>query len=63
MSENLAKLAKKIDFSRPKNGSEDLQIKKELTESDKSDDETSSKDSLNYPSAVWPWDSVRSKLR
>jgi mediator of RNA polymerase II transcription subunit 17 len=56
MSENLTKLAQKIDFS--KTGPED--IKKEV-DADKSDEE--GKDSLNSQSSLWPWDSVRNKLR
>lgn len=57
MSENLTKLAQKIDFS--KTGPED--IKKESSDTEKSDEE--GKDSLNSQSSLWPWDSVRNKLR
>jgi len=57
MSENLSKLAAKIDFG--KTGQEDA--KKDNGEvSDKSDDEA--KDTL-FQSSLWPWDSVRNKLK
>lgn len=60
MSENLAKLAQKIDFS--KTAVDDL--KKDNGDSlDKSDEESSVKDPVNYQSSLWPWDSVRNKLR
>ncbi|KAL1139769.1 hypothetical protein AAG570_006746 [Ranatra chinensis] len=59
MSESLAKLAQKIDFS--KSACDD--IKKELDVSDGTDDETSSKDPSAFQSSLWPWDSVRNKLR
>ncbi|XP_049763475.1 mediator of RNA polymerase II transcription subunit 17 [Schistocerca nitens] len=60
MSENLAKLAQKIDFS--KTAVDDL--KKDNGENlDKSDEESSAKDPVNYQSSLWPWDSVRNKLR
>jgi len=55
MSENLTKLAQKIDFS--KTDPEDSN--KEITELvDKSDDDKDQK-----TSTLWPWDSVRNKLR
>lgn len=58
LSENLTKIAQKIDFS--KSVGED--IKKEQSENgEKSEDD--SKDSTSYQSSLWPWDSVRSKLR
>ncbi|XP_046389107.1 mediator of RNA polymerase II transcription subunit 17 isoform X2 [Ischnura elegans] len=60
MSENLSKLAQKIDFSKAL--TED--IKKEIADqSDKSDDESAAKDVITYQSSLWPWDSVRNKLR
>lgn len=58
MSENLAKLAQKIDFS--KNATDD--IKKEETV-DKTDDEGGTKDPATFQSSLWPWDSVRNQLR
>ncbi|XP_039285786.1 mediator of RNA polymerase II transcription subunit 17 isoform X1 [Nilaparvata lugens] len=57
MSENLAKLAQKIDFNKSV-----CDDKKEV-EADKSDDEAASKDSSSFQSSLWPWDSVRNKLR
>lgn len=57
MSESLTKLAAKIDFS--KTGCEE--IKKDPETSENGEEETSSKDA--YQSAIWPWDSVRNKLR
>ncbi|XP_018326714.1 mediator of RNA polymerase II transcription subunit 17 [Agrilus planipennis] len=58
LSESLAKFAQKIDFSK----SNELDIKKdtdEAFEDNKSDSD--SKDA--FQSSLWPWDSVRSKLR
>ncbi|KAI4497962.1 hypothetical protein M0802_006786 [Mischocyttarus mexicanus] len=58
LSENLAKIAQKIDFSKT-NGED---IKKEQSENgDKSEEDT--KDPASFQSSLWPWDSVRSKLR
>ncbi|XP_012252603.1 mediator of RNA polymerase II transcription subunit 17 [Athalia rosae] len=58
LSENLAKIAQKIDFSKS-NGEE---TKKEPAEGgDKSEDDT--KDPAAFQSSLWPWDSVRNKLR
>lgn len=57
MSENLAKYAQKIDFSKPVEA-----VKKEQGElSDDSKSDSDSKDSAQ--SNIWPWDSVRNKLR
>ncbi|XP_065339577.1 mediator of RNA polymerase II transcription subunit 17 [Cloeon dipterum] len=55
MSEHLTKLAQKIDFA--KCGPEELN--KEITEIDKNEDEA--EQSTAPP--LWPWDSVRNKLR
>ncbi|CAG2056691.1 unnamed protein product, partial [Timema podura] len=61
MSESLAKLAEKIDFS--KTIPEDTTIKKENGElPDKSEEDPSAKDPITYQSSLWPWDSVRNKL-
>ncbi|XP_046418232.1 mediator of RNA polymerase II transcription subunit 17 isoform X1 [Neodiprion virginianus] len=58
LSENLAKIAQKIDFSKS-NGDE---VKKEPPEGgEKSEDD--SKDPAAFQSSLWPWDSVRNKLR
>ena len=60
MSESLAKSAQKIDFS--KTTPED--IKKENGEQqDKNDDESTVKEAATFQSSLWPWDSVRNKLR
>ena len=50
MSEKLAQLAHKIDFSRTKNENEEI----------KEEDET---DKPLFQPSLWPWDSVRNKLR
>lgn len=58
LSENLAKIAQKIDFSKT-NGEE---VKKEQLEgNEKSEEDT--KDPASFQSSLWPWDSVRNKLR
>ncbi|XP_063221348.1 mediator of RNA polymerase II transcription subunit 17 isoform X1 [Bacillus rossius redtenbacheri] len=60
MSESLAKLAQKIDFA--KTTIED--IKKENGEqSEKGEEDPLLKDPVNYQSSLWPWDTVRNKLR
>ncbi|RWS12809.1 mediator of RNA polymerase II transcription subunit 17-like isoform X2 [Dinothrombium tinctorium] len=53
MSENLTKLAQRIDFSRVNNYDD--------TEPEKSDTVAEEKETLQ--SAVWPWESVRNKLK
>ncbi|XP_036147332.1 mediator of RNA polymerase II transcription subunit 17 isoform X2 [Monomorium pharaonis] len=58
LSENLAKIAQKIDFSKT-NGEE---IKKEQLEGNEKNEEDT-KDSVLFQSFLWPWDSVRNKLR
>ena len=49
MSENLAKLAHKIDFSKTKDEEEEI-----------NEDES---DKPLFQPSLWPWDSVRNKLR
>lgn len=52
----MAKYAQKIDFSK----TGDLDVKKE----DGTDDSKSDSDSKDaFQSSLWPWDSVRNKLR
>ena len=51
MSEELAKLASKIDF---------LSERKTDNEDEKEDDE---KTLVTFQPSLWPWDSVRTKLR
>lgn len=58
LSESLAKYAQKIDFSK----TIELDTKKEP--SDAIDDNKSDSDSKEaFQSSLWPWDSVRNKLR
>ncbi|XP_015119138.1 mediator of RNA polymerase II transcription subunit 17 [Diachasma alloeum] len=59
LSENLAKIAQKIDFSKP-NGEE---ARKETTPENGDKSEEDSRDSTSFQASLWPWDSVRSKLR
>ncbi|XP_063975646.1 mediator of RNA polymerase II transcription subunit 17 [Diachasmimorpha longicaudata] len=59
LSENLAKIAQKIDFSKP-NGEE---ARKEPTPENGDKSEEDSRDSTSFQASLWPWDSVRSKLR
>ncbi|XP_074032304.1 mediator complex subunit 17 [Leptinotarsa decemlineata] len=56
LSESLAKYAQKIDFSKLS----DLEIRKEESNEDSKSD-TDSKDA--FQSSLWPWDSVRTKMR
>lgn len=59
MSENLTRLAQKIDFAKSED--EYCNIKKEESSSDaKAEDENKEP---GYQSSLWPWDSVRNKLR
>lgn len=57
MSENLAKYAQKIDFSKVN----DVDVKKENDSGDDAKSDSDSKDA--FQSSLWPWDSVRNKLR
>lgn len=58
LSENLAKIAQKIDFSKT-NGDE---VNKEQPEGGEKSEEDQ-KDSASFQSSLWPWDSIRNKLR
>ncbi|XP_063376411.1 mediator of RNA polymerase II transcription subunit 17 [Cydia fagiglandana] len=58
MSENLARLAQKIDFA--KSDDEFCNIKKEPEVETKSEEDSKEP---GYQSSQWPWDSVRNKLR
>ncbi|KPI96851.1 Mediator of RNA polymerase II transcription subunit 17 [Papilio xuthus] len=60
MSENLARLAQKIDFSKTED--EFCNIKKEGESSLESKSEDDNKEP-GYQSSLWPWDSVRNKLK
>ncbi|CAH0560142.1 unnamed protein product [Brassicogethes aeneus] len=57
LSESLAKYAQKIDFSK----TADTDIKKEPDLSEDAKSDSDSKDA--FQSSLWPWDSVRNKLR
>ncbi|KAL0267365.1 UNVERIFIED_CONTAM: hypothetical protein PYX00_009654 [Menopon gallinae] len=58
MSENLAKLAQKIDFSKIP-----ADEKKEGKKDEQRSDDSDTKEQPAYQSSLWPWDSVRNKLR
>ncbi|KPJ15731.1 Mediator of RNA polymerase II transcription subunit 17 [Papilio machaon] len=60
MSENLARLAQKIDFSKTED--EFCNIKKEGESSLELKSEDDNKEQ-GYQSSLWPWDSVRNKLK
>jgi len=60
MSESLAKLAQKIDFSKA--STEDI-IKESGDQQDKNDEDSTTKEAATFQSSLWPWDSVRNKLR
>ena len=57
MSENLTKLAHKIDFSKD----ESEEKGKPTSEGEKEDDDT--KAVTPFQPSLWPWDSVRNKLK
>ena len=57
MSENLTKLAHKIDFSKD----ESEEKGKPTSEGDKEDDDA--KAITQFQPSLWPWDSVRNKLK
>lgn len=60
MSENLTRLAQKIDFSK----TEDEYCNVVKKEGESSSDVKSEDDKdAGYQSSLWPWDSVRNKLR
>ncbi|KAG8037342.1 hypothetical protein G9C98_005552 [Cotesia typhae] len=62
LSENLAKIAQRIDFSKTStSGSDDTSTDK--VENGEKSDKQDSKDSFAQQNSLWPWDSVRSKLR
>ena len=57
MSENLTKLAQKIDFSKD----ESVEKGKPTSEGDK--EEEDEKQVIPFQPSLWPWDSVRTKLK
>lgn len=56
MSENLTKLAQKIDFYKD----ESEEKGKPTSEGEKEEEE---KTAASFQPSLWPWDSVRTKLR
>ena len=57
MSENLTKLAQKIDFSKDESeekGKPTSEVEKEIEEE---------KPLVPFQPSLWPWDSVRTKLK
>lgn len=73
MSENLSKLAQKIDFTKVPSEEKKESTKKEEQRGIKrengfdtekgSTEEPDLKEQPAYQSSLWPWDSVRNKLR
>lgn len=72
MSENLLKLAQKIDFNKvtvdekkESNRKEEQRGTKRENglETSKSSEDLDSKEQPTFQSSLWPWDSVRNKLR
>lgn len=61
MSDNLARLAQKIDFTKTEDDCLSV-VKKENDGSNDSKSEDEGKEP-GYQSSQWPWDSVRTKLR
>ncbi|XP_026315271.1 mediator of RNA polymerase II transcription subunit 17 [Hyposmocoma kahamanoa] len=60
MSENLTRLAQKIDFSKTEDDYSIVKKEGESSSETKSEDENKEP---GYQSSLWPWDSVRNKLR
>lgn len=71
MSENLAKLAQKIDFTKvtteekkePEKRERGIKRENGLDVEKGTNDESDSGEQPSYQSSLWPWDSVRNKLR
>ncbi|XP_008558413.1 mediator of RNA polymerase II transcription subunit 17 [Microplitis demolitor] len=64
LSENLAKIAQKIDFSKTSTSGADDLCGEQVENGEKSDvSKQDSKDSFPQQNSLWPWDSVRTKLR
>lgn len=64
MSENLTKMVQRIDFSKvennePLSGVESVNNKIDVN----SDNEMDSKELATFQPSLWPWDSVRNKLK
>lgn len=61
LSEHLAKCAAKIDFSKTVN---DLDlVKQSIKKEDEKKDDDSKDAAAHFQSSLWPWDSVRNKLK
>lgn len=60
MSENLTRLAQKIDFSKTEDDYSIVKKEGESSTETKSEDENKEP---GYQSSLWPWDSVRNKLK
>ena len=61
MSENFSKLLSKIDFTKLTN---DEDIKPDILDSKPTESsEVDSKELATFQQTLWPWDSVRNKLK
>lgn len=67
MSENLTKLVHKIDFSKPVESVEEMETDAVSNgvddQPDKPATDAPDKELAPFQPSLWPWDSVRSKLR
>jgi len=62
MSENLTKLVHKIDFSKPVDTVEEM-METDAVTNGAEDDKTDQKELASFQPSLWPWDSVRNKLK
>lgn len=62
MSENLTKLVHKIDFSKPVESVEEMETDS-VTNGLEDDKAEPNKELASFQPSLWPWDSVRNKLR
>jgi mediator of RNA polymerase II transcription subunit 17 len=65
MSENLTKLVHKIDFSKPVESVEEIDTLNNLEDNNNNDKttDTQNKELASFQPSLWPWDSIRNKLR
>ena len=64
MSENLTRLVHKIDFSKPVESVEEMET--DAVGADEQQEKTGTdadKELVPFQPSLWPWDSVRNKLR
>lgn len=61
MSENLTKMVQKIDFTKLGSESEDIKTSPEAIDGTTSEDD--SKELAAFQPSLWPFDSVRNKLK